>query len=425
VDTIFSILTAMVDEAMSPLTAGLAIAVIGLNIHFGLTGLINFGQAGFMLLGAYGFAISVREGVPFPLAILIGLLAAGLFALVLGIPTLQLRGDYLAIVTISAAEIIRYVGRLSGLGDVTGGAQGINGSNYREPFVNLSPFSKDNDRFPLMPVTYRDVADGATWVRVLGVLVFVALVVLAVALIRRARGAGPDASGPAAIDIDKDAALDLEAAALTEGEPGKVGLRLGLGVAGILVLAVAALFFSVPLSFPATGSNGWWVRLVAWSLVGLCTLVAALLIRSPWGRLLRGVREDEDAIRSLGRNVYAIKMQALIIGGLFAGLGGMVYILNQNLQPDAMGRQMTFLVFTAMLLGGLATIFGPVLGAIVFFALRIFIRQGADAYIPNSIMSTQEANSFAFVMVGLMLVLLIIFRPQGILGNKKEVSVNV
>jgi neutral amino acid transport system permease protein len=425
VDTIFSILTAMVDEAMSPLTAGLAIAVIGLNIHFGLTGLINFGQAGFMLLGAYGFAISVREDVPFFFAILIGLLAAGLFALVLGIPTLQLRGDYLAIVTISAAEIVRYVGRLSSLREQTGGAQGINGGDYREPFVNLSPFSKDNDRFPLMPVTYRDVADGATWVRVLGVLVFIALVVLAVVLVKRARGAGPEASGAAAIDIDKDAALDLEAAALAEAEPGKVGFGLGLGVAAILVVAVAALFFSVPLSFPATGSNGWWVRLVAWTLVGLCTVVAALLIRSPWGRLLRGVREDEDAIRSLGRNVYAIKMQALIIGGLFAGLGGMVYILNQNLQPDALGRQLTFLIFTAMLLGGLATIFGPVLGAIVFFTIRIFIRQGADAYIPNSIMSTQEANSFAFIMVGLMLVLLIIFRPQGILGNKKEVSVNV
>ena len=56
-------------------------------------------------------------------------------------------------------------------------------------------------------------------------------------------------------------------------------------------------------------------------------------MRSPWGRLLRGIREDEDAIRSLGKNVFAIKMQALIIGGMFAALGGMVYVLPARCSP--------------------------------------------------------------------------------------------
>ena len=61
-DDIQSILNAMVREAVSPQTAAVAIAVIGLNIHFGYTGLLNIGQSAFMLLGAYGFAISIKEG---------------------------------------------------------------------------------------------------------------------------------------------------------------------------------------------------------------------------------------------------------------------------------------------------------------------------------------------------------------------------
>ena len=96
-------------------------------------------------------------------------------------------------------------------------------------------------------------------------------------------------------------------------------------------------------------------------------LLVWLLVRSPWGRLLRGIREDEDAIRSLGKNVFAIKMQALIIGGLFGALGGIVYILPASMQPDAMGRSLTFFCWTALLLGGAATVFGPVhrLGAVL------------------------------------------------------------
>ncbi len=63
-DTIQTILNAMLREAISPQTAAVAIAAIGLNIHFGFTGLLNIGQSGFMLLGAYGFAISVGHGLP-------------------------------------------------------------------------------------------------------------------------------------------------------------------------------------------------------------------------------------------------------------------------------------------------------------------------------------------------------------------------
>ena len=81
-----------------------------------------------------------------------------MFALVLGVPTLKLRGDYLAIVTISAAEIVRYVGRsvgYEGLFNLTGGAQGIPGSQYRGPFTDLSFFGSGNTT--LLPFNYLDV----------------------------------------------------------------------------------------------------------------------------------------------------------------------------------------------------------------------------------------------------------------------------
>jgi neutral amino acid transport system permease protein len=327
-DTFFNILEAMAREMVAPTTAAVAIAVIGLNVHFGFTGLLNMGQAGFMLLGAYGFAISIVRGLPLPLAVLIGFGAALVFALILGVPTLKLRGDYLAIVTISAAEIVRFMGRLSILTDFTGAAQGIPGSEYRDPFTNLSFFG-----------------DGAT----------------------------------------------------------DIGF----------------------LNYSNTGVNGWWVRFVAWALVAICALLVYLLVRSPWGRLLRGIREDEDAIRSLGKNVFAIKMQALVIGGMLGALGGMVYVLPGSVQADALGRSMTFFCYTALLIGGAATVFGPILGSIIFYTARIFVKSVANAYVPDSIMSSSETESFSYIVVGVILMLVVIFRPQGILGNKRELQLNV
>ena len=94
-------LTLAAGELIAPQTAAFALAAIGLNVHFGFTGLLNMGHAGFMLLGAYGFAISTIAGAPFWLAFLVAVVAAILFALILGIPTLKLRGDYLAIVTMA------------------------------------------------------------------------------------------------------------------------------------------------------------------------------------------------------------------------------------------------------------------------------------------------------------------------------------
>lgn len=401
-DNLQLVLNAMMREMLSPGTAAVAIAVIGLNIHFGFTGLLNMGQAGFMLLGAYGFAITIWNDVggsiwvwmPMILGILFGFGAALVFALVLGIPTLKLRGDYLAIVTISAAEIIRYVGRSSLLTDFTGSAQGIPGSQYAGLFRDLSfwPFSTGGS-WTLLPFNYLDVADGAAWVRIVGWLLALACIGSVIYLL----SSGDRFSGVA---------------------------RNGLVVL-LAALIVFLLLFLFPLNYQTVGVNGWWLRFVAWSFVLLSSFVVYLLVRSPWGRLLRGIREDEDAIRSLGKNVFAIKMQALIIGGLFGALGGMLYVLASSVQPDSMGRTLTFFCYTALLLGGAATIFGPVLGTILFYVGRAFIQQVAQVYVPDSVMGTQEAAQFSYIVVGVALMLLVIFRPQGVLGDKRELRFDV
>ncbi|EXJ53244.1 hypothetical protein GCM10023065_06830 [Microbacterium laevaniformans] len=325
-----TLLQQLTETAIAPITAAYVIAAIGLNIHFGYTGLMNMGQAGFMLLGAYGFAITVINGGGFWLGVLVAIVACVVFAFVLGIPTLRLRGDYLAIVTICAAEIVRMVGRLSALAGVTGGSTGLVGPEYRGAFTSLS----------ILP-------------------------------------------------------------------PGTTQI----------------LWFSYPNTDPGSG-NDWWTRLVAWALVAIALLFTWLAMRSPWGRVLKGIREDEDAVRSLGKSSYSYKMQALIIGGVLGGIAGILVVLPASVQPDGFGRPLTFNLWTIMLLGGAATIFGPLLGSIIFFVVRIAIVQIAGEYIPASILNTQQTQWLSWVLIGIALMLLVIFRPQGILGNKKELSFN-
>jgi branched-chain amino acid transport system permease protein len=322
------ILVNVAGEIFAPTTAAYALAAIGLNVHFGLTGLLNMGQAGFMLLGAYGFAISTIAGWPLWAAVLVAIACAAVFGLLLGIPTLKLRGDYLAIVTIAAAEIVRLVGRSTALTELTGASSGLRGNSYKDTFQDASPF--------------------------------------------------PD---------------------------GTVALG--------------------PFEYAMNASNSWWIRIVGWAVVALACLLIWLLIRSPWGRVLKGIREDEDAVRSLGKNVYSYKMQALVLGGVIGAVAGIIYVLPRAVQPDSMGRPMTFFIWTILLLGGAATVFGPVLGSIIFWVSLMLIKSVMRAGVPESVMRTEQIEQFGWIVVGVTLMLLVIFRPQGILGDKKELAIDV
>jgi branched-chain amino acid transport system permease protein len=287
-------------EIFSPTTAAYALAALGLAIHFGFTGLLNFGQAGFMAIGGYAFAITaVKFEWPLWGSVLATIVASTVFALILGIPTLRLRADYLSIVTIAAAEIIRLSVKTPEFSDVTGGSEGINGSAIG--FNALNPL--------------------------------------------------PDG-------------------------------RWGFGV----------------LTYSA---DQWWVRIVGWALVGLACLLVYLLVRSPWGRVIKGIREDEDAVRSLGKNVYSYKMQALILGGVFGGLAGALFILPRSLQPDNYGTQLTFFLYTILLLGGAATVFGPIAGSFVIVAMENYLA---------------EFGAWVTIIQGCVFVLCVLLFREGIVG---------
>ena len=76
--------------------------------------------------------------------------------------------------------------------------------------------------------------------------------------------------------------------------------------------------------------------------------------------MLKAIREDEDAVRSLGKNVYAYKMQRLILGGVIGALGGMIFAIGrQSVAPDSLGTALTFFAYVALILGGAARVLGP------------------------------------------------------------------
>ena len=307
------------------------LAAIGLNIHFGYTGMLNFGQAGFMAVAGYGLAASVVTfGTSIWLGLLVGLVGTVILALLLGVPTLRLRADYLAIVTIAAAEIVRQLLGSQTLRPWLGGKDGRQG--FSDPLRAINPFSGRVD---------------------LGIVDF--------------------------------SAFDF------------------------------------------------WVVLIGWTLVAICSVVVWLLMRSPWGRVLKAIREDEEAVRSLGKNVYGYKMQALVLGGLIGGLAGFIMgLARSSIVPDNFQADLTFFAWTVLLLGGAARVFGPIVGAILFWilisVLGNFFSQataGADALIPSWLMTQNQASLVRFIILGLALMGLMIFRPQGIFGDKRELAINV
>ncbi|MEV4115588.1 branched-chain amino acid ABC transporter permease [Nonomuraea sp. NPDC049695] len=326
-----TIISTTLKAAVGVETVLYGIAAIGLNIHFGYTGLLNFGQAAFMGVAGYGLAVTVTVmGLPFWVGILVGLVAAVLLAILLGIPTLQLRADYLAIVTIAAAEIVRLIFRSVAFKDVFGGSDGQRG--FSDGFYALNPFSE-----------------------------------------------------------------------------GQYGFNLG----------------PVPLFF---NNRQLWVILVGWVLIALACTMVYLLMKSPWGRVLKAIREDEDAVRSLGKSVFSYKMQSLILGGVIGSLGGFIYgLAYASVQPDVFGTETTFYMYTMVILGGAARVFGPVIGSMIFWGLLVLIygvlsEAVGAGYI--TFMDTNQVGALRWILVGLGLILLLIFRPQGIFGDKREIAID-
>ena len=167
------------------------------------------------------------------------------------------------------------------------------------------------------------------------------------------------------------------------------------------------------------------MRILGFIALALAAVVVYRLVNSPWGRVLKGIREDEDAVRALGKNVFGYKLQALMLGGGIAALGGIIYAMDRNVNSGVYVTSLTFFVYTALLLGGAATVFGPLLGSVIFWVLQTFLGNVLPALVAADIlpfMSTIQAATVRFILTGIALMLIVIFRPQGILGNKKELT---
>ena len=167
-----------------------------------------------------------------------------------------------------------------------------------------------------------------------------------------------------------------------------------------------------------------WLMIVGWTLIAIGALVMYLLVHSPWGRAVRAIREDEQVARSLGKNVFFIRLQSFMIGSVFGAFAGVLLAFANNVNPDFYNLILTFWVYTALLIGGIGRVLGPVAGAVVFW----FLFQWFDGFMQSSIeegwygsfLQSTDAGPFRFMLLGLILVLLVVFRPQGFFGDKEE-----
>jgi branched-chain amino acid transport system permease protein len=318
---------------------------IGLNVVVGFAGLLDLGYAAFFAIGAYTYAFLASEHLvvtplqqaihlPFWLVLFIGLFVAAGFGIVLGAPTLRLRGDYLAIVTLGFGEIVPRVFR--NLGVWTSGVNGIS--------------ALDKPQLPL-------------WIQ-----------------------------GP------------------WSGDPLEV---------------VQNLKIIQPLGF--------YVIMVL--LVGLSIVLVNNLRLSRIGRAWMAVREDEVAAAAMGVNTVRIKLLAFAIGAAFSGFAGAFYGAKLSLvSPENFGFSVSITILVMIVLGGMGNIPGVIAGSILIYvvifgllgALPPLAEEWATSLGLGSLVATngdwpgiaQEVQRLRFLIFGLILVLTMLLRPQGLIPSR-------
>ena len=310
-------------------TAGIyTIFSLGLLVQFGIAGLPNFGNGAFMAVSGYAMAIGiVKLGLPMIIAAPLAMVAAVLFGLLLAIPTIRLRSDYLAIATVAAGEIVRYLAlNLEGL---TGGAAGT---------VNL-----------LGPGQAADY--NFEWLRLQNWM--------------------------------QDGISHL-----------------------FHVRAKPDLAFCC----------------IIWPVALILLAIVDAMVRSPWGRVLRAIREDQEAATALGKDVFRYKLQAFSLGAALAGLAGLFLAWQvSTFTPDDFKPTITFYAFVIVILGGKTNVWAVPIGSLLFTI--IFSGTRFLGFWPLSLFSSGDKAFLRLILVGLALVVLVIFRPQGIFGNPREDAV--
>ena len=167
------------------------------------------------------------------------------------------------------------------------------------------------------------------------------------------------------------------------------------------------------------GSKDVTMLLLVWATALVLLTLTWLAVRTPWGRVLRAIREDEDAAASLGKNVFAYKLQVLALGSALAGVAGLFYAWQFSFfSPDDFQPLLTFFAWMIVILGGVGRIWAVPVGAVVFgflFAGTRFLD-----FEPLSSLDSAERAYVRLIVIGLVIIGLVVFRPQGILGRREE-----
>jgi branched-chain amino acid transport system permease protein len=302
-----------------------AIVALGLQLNTGFTGIVNFGMAAFMAIGAYAMAILVlKAGFSFWLALPCAAGASMLFGVIVGLPSLRLRADYFAIATIAMAEVVRLFAQNAR--DLTGGNEGL--------FCDL-----DNPS-----------------------------------------NCYPDAWNSISESINN---------------------------------FISNFWSDPPTLLP--------LLIVIWVVVGLATLVLVRLQRMPWGRVLRAIREDEDAAQALGKNTLAFKLQSLAIAALLGSIAGFFLALDlRTVHPLDFEPLVTFFAFSVLILGGMGSYRGVAVGAVLFW----FVLEGTRFIdLPDPPFTETRIAAVRLAITGLLLIGLMAFRPQGLFGKREEMVI--
>ena len=299
-----------------------AIVALGLQLNTGFTGIVNFGMAAFMAIGAYTMAILVlKAGFSFWLSLPLAVGTSMLFGVLVGLPSLRLRADYFAIATIAMAEVVRLFAQNAR--DLTGGNQGL--------FCDLENPSN------CYPDAWNDISESIN---------------------------------------------DF----------------------------VSNFWSDPPTLLP--------LLVVIWITVGLATLALTYLQRSPWGRVLRAIREDEDAAQALGKNTVGFKLQSLAIAAVLGSIGGFFLALDlRTVHPLDFEPLVTFFAFSVLILGGMGSYRGVAVGAVLFW----FVLEGTRFIdLPDPPFTETRIAAVRLAITGLLLIGLMAFRPQGLFGKREE-----
>lgn len=181
----------------------------------------------------------------------------------------------------------------------------------------------------------------------------------------------------------------------------------------------------IPRPFAATAANP--TLFASLNLAVLVVVVTLLylglerLVRSPWGRVLRAIREDESAARALGKDADRFRLQAFAIGGAIMGLAGAVQAhFIGFIAPDNYVPMLTFQVWAMLIVGGSGNNRGAILGAVVVWGLWALSAGAVSALFPAD--QQARASSLQIVLIGVALCAILLFRPRGILGEVKVIS---